>query len=43
MWLDMVKGFYLSKKGRLTLYGRDAYAYVVLDPERKGREIKNYY
>jgi len=28
------------KEREINLYGRDAYAYVVFDPERKGREIR---
>ena len=30
------------KQKKITLFGKDAFAYVVLDPERKGRETKNF-
>lgn len=30
------------KQKRINLFGKDAYAYIVLDPERKGRETKNF-
>lgn len=29
------------KRKKIKLFGNNAYAYIVLDPERKGREIKN--
>jgi len=30
------------KQKRINLFGKDAFAYIVLDPERKGRETKNF-
>ena len=30
------------KQKKITLFGKDAFAYLVLDPERKGRETKNF-
>ena len=30
------------KQKKINLFGKDAFAYVVLDPERKGRETKNF-
>jgi transposase len=30
------------KKKRIKLFGKDAYAYIILDPERKGRETKRF-
>jgi len=30
------------KQKKITLFGKDAFAYVILDPERKGRETKNF-
>jgi len=32
---------FIKQKG-INLYGRGGYAYIVLDPERRGREIKRY-
>lgn len=33
--------FFIKEEG-INLYGRKAYAYIVLDPERKGRETKEF-
>ena len=30
------------KQKKINLFGKDAFAYIVLDPERKGREMKNF-
>jgi len=30
------------KQKKINLFGKDAFAYIVLDPERKGRETKNF-
>lgn len=30
------------KQKRINLFGKDAFAYIILDPERKGRETKNF-
>ena len=30
------------KQKNITLFGKKAFAYVILDPERKGREMKNF-
>ncbi len=30
------------KQKKITLFGKEAFAYVILDPERKGRETKNF-
>src|SRR3989304_2920067 len=30
------------KQKKINLFGKEAFAYIVLDPERKGRETKNF-
>ena len=30
------------KQKRMNLFGKEAFAYIILDPERKGRETKNF-
>ena len=42
MLCNMEKEHYLLSKKKINLFGKDAFAYVVLDPERKGRETKNF-
>ena len=35
------RGLFIKQK-KINLFGKDAFAYIVLDPERKGRETKNF-
>ncbi|MEW6040966.1 MAG: transposase, partial [Elusimicrobiota bacterium] len=35
------RALFVKKRG-INLFGREAYAYIVLDPERKGRETKRF-